>query len=73
LLLTDLSRLQHPEAHPVCERLLGLCDTYGTFSEFYGPGGVSNTHNMNIFSSGINVAALLDYYRAFSSRKEQQP
>jgi hypothetical protein len=63
ILLSNLTKLRHPLSHQALGRLTGLCDGYGTFSEFYGPGGISNTHNMNIFSSGINVAALMDYYR----------
>lgn len=57
-----------PKQHEMFEKLSKLTDRYGTFSEFYGPGGVSNTHNMNIFSSGINIASMIDY---MSKNKER--
>jgi len=62
LLLTGLVKLNNPLRNDILTRLRSLTDCYGTFSEFYGPGGVSNTHNMFLLSSGINIAAMLDYY-----------
>jgi hypothetical protein len=61
LLLHDLTRLRHPLAPAVFQTLVHgpLPDRWGTYSEFFGPGGVSNTHNFNIFSSGIAVDAIL--------------
>lgn len=63
ILLSNLNKMNHPYKERVLAKLTGLCDSYGTFSEFYGPGGISNTHNMNIFSSGINVAAIIEYFK----------
>ena len=64
ILLSCLVKLKHSQAEAVLDSLLELTDSYGTFSEFYGPGGVSNSHNMNIFSSGIDIAAIAEYYFA---------
>jgi hypothetical protein len=66
ILLRDLVVLKSPAAALAFEPLVRgeLTDAWGTYSEFYGPRGLSNGHNLRPFESGINVEAILDYVRS---------
>lgn len=70
-LLYDLADLHDPRAgavwHTIRTRLLG---GWGDLSEFYGPKGTPNSHNMNIFSTGITLDALLRYAQSGEARPE---
>lgn len=69
-LLYDLVEMDRPEAESVFRTLAdgGLMGASGTYSEFYGPHGVENSHNLNIFSTGINLEALVRYLSARGRR-----
>jgi len=65
-LLYILTALGRPEADRVFQTLTGsgLMGACGAFSEFYGPHGVGNSHNLNIFSTGINLEAIVRYLKS---------
>lgn len=62
-LLYDLAKLNHEKMHEVFQTLMSstIIGAWGSVSEFYGPHGVENSHSMNIFSTGINLCAILYY------------
>ena len=61
LVKTD-NELSHEVYHQIIDRAIGA---WGDISEFYGPLGTPNSHNMNIFSTGITLDALLMYAQKY--------
>lgn len=49
-----------------------LLGRWGTVSEFYGPGGVSNGHTYRVFESGILAEALLLYHEKYENAEQSE-
>ncbi len=62
-LLYDLSVLGMPEKDAVFNTLVNssIIQRYGMVTEYYGPNGVPNPHNLRVFESGIVMDALVIY------------
>jgi hypothetical protein len=62
-LLYGLVKLEDDRAGKTFDTLTqsSVIGCWGTVSEFYGPSGVANPHNLRIFESGINLEAILLY------------
>ena len=63
LALYDALKLGKEDADKIAETIMysGILGQYGTVSEFYGPGGVSNGHGNRPFEGGIVGEALVEY------------
>lgn len=63
LALYDMTVLGRPEADELADMILNsnLLSRYGMVSEFYGPGGMPNSHGNRVFEGGIVGEALILY------------
>lgn len=62
-LLYDLSVLDMPEKDVVFNTLVNrnIIQRYGMVTEYYGPNGVPNPHNLRVFESGVVIDAIVEY------------
>ena len=67
LMLYNLKKMDDPMAADVYHTIMNssLLGCWGTASEFYGPGGISNGHNYRVFESGPNAEAIIRYFIGF--------
>ena len=66
-LLYCLKKLKDPMAKDVFNTIMNkrYLSCWGTVSEYYGPYGTANGHNMRVFESGILGEAIMRYYIGF--------
>lgn len=66
-LLYCLKKLNDPMAKSVFDTIMNTkyLSCWGTVSEYYGPNGTPNGHNMRVFESGILGEAIIRYFIGF--------